>query len=72
MLAHIGCHHAVRRFTVGQLLQQQRRVDGLTGMVVTPGVLGAYRLVLTPCVDIQRLLQCRQQRVEIALQATCA
>ncbi len=52
VLANIGGHHAVRRLAVGKLLQQQRRVDCLTGMIVTPGMLGTQcGTPLAPAID---------------------
>ncbi len=41
MLPHIRRHHAVCGFAFRQLLQQQRRMSGLAGMVIARGVLRA-------------------------------
>ena len=69
MLAHVGRDNAFRRFTIGELLEQQRRIDSVTRMIIAPGVLGAHPgVVLTPGVDGQRLLQHGQQRIQVTLQ----
>lgn len=43
MLANIRCHYAVRGFAIGQLLQQQWRVDSLTGMIIARYALCAVQ-----------------------------
>ncbi len=69
MLANVSGDNGTFRLAIGELLQQQRCVDRLAGMVVGPAERRFHRLHLfAPGLDLQRHAQRGQHLIQIALQ----